>query len=117
MTEAERTTAQHEAGHAAAALTQGLPVTAVSRTSPDPRRYLGYTRFPLAAGQPLPTWPLSDNNGTDEKLLKIFCEYLGLDARGYDHLITEMWQLSCTKRFERLFTVLTTWFEHRRTLD
>jgi hypothetical protein len=41
-------------------------------------------------------------------MLEIFCRHLELDEQGYRELITEMWQLSCTKRFERLFTVLTT---------
>ena len=137
MTGQEWQTALHEAGHAAMAATLGLPVSEVRRWSPDPTRELGATLLPigdldrtkarkwalmLAAGpgmsdQPLPEWPLTDTNTTDERLLKVFCDYLELDERGYNELITEMWRLSATKRFDRLFTVLMTWFEHRRTLD
>ena len=119
------------------ALVLGLPVSEVRRWSPDPTRELGATYLPvedldltktrkwalmLLAGpgmsdQPLPEWPLSRNNTKDEMLLEIFCRYLELDEQGYRDLITEMWQLSCTKRFERLFSVLMTWFEHVPTLD
>ena len=141
MTAQEWDTALHESGHACAALAQGLPVSAVSRVSSDPTAYLGYTSIPITdileeidkttarkmavmllcgpamAEQDLPTWPLSDNKTNDEKLLKVFVEYLGLDARGYAQLVAAMWQLTCTKRFDRLFRVLQTWLECTPTLD
>ena len=101
MTEQEQTT-QHEAGHASMALVLGLPVSEVRCSSPDPARWLGATYLPIGdldrvkarkwalmllsgagmADQPLPTWPLSDTNTSDEKLLKVFVDYLGLDQKG-----------------------------------
>ena len=72
---------------------------------------------PGMGDQPLPEWPLSRNQTKDERLLAAFCDYLDLDEQGYDELVREMWDLTLTKRFERLFAVLTTWFEYRLTLD
>ena len=137
MTEEERTTALHECGHAAMAMTLGLPVSEVRRWSPDPTRELGATfvsiedldrakarRWALMllsgagmADQPLPTWPLSDTNTSDERLLKIFVEHLEFTERDYHHLIAEMWRISASKRFDRLFCTLMEWFKYRRTLD
>jgi hypothetical protein len=70
---------------------------------------------PGMADQPLPSCPLSrKNRGDDEHLLDAFCEYLGINEACYAGLRGEMWSLTTTRKFELLFTAITTWLKRRR---
>src|SRR5215207_2734000 len=69
---------------------------------------------PGMADQPLPSWPLSRKNRGDEHLLAAFCEYLGINEASYAGLRGEMWSLTTTRKFELLFTAITTWLKRRR---
>lgn len=138
MTAEEWRTAQHECGHAAAALCQALPVHLVTRR-PGPGS-LGRVLIPIEdlvedreaarkaailllagpgmADEPLPSWPLRPRmRGDDVHMLAIFCDRLGLDEAGYHGLCGEMWSLTTTKKFERLFLALTTWLERVPRMD
>ena len=142
MTEQDWMITRHEAGHACALACQGIPVAEVSSWPSGHGRDLGYTNFglealvedidktkarkaaiavlagPGMADHPLPSWPLSPKGrGGDEHLLSAFCDYLKLDEKGYEALTDEMWDLTFTRKFTRLFTAITTWLERVPRMD
>ena len=137
MTEREITIA-HEAGHASAALCLGLPVHLVTR-QPGPRS-MGHVEIPIEdltedreaarkgaimalcgaamADESVPAWPLRPRmRGDDVHLLSLFCERLELDEKGYEALVGEMWDLTFTRRFTRLYIALSTWLERVPRMD
>ena len=138
MTELEQHTLDHEAAHAAGALAQGLRVSEVSRVPSDPSE-LGHVTLPglwedidcdrarkamkmimlgpALSGQGVPEWPLSHNRTKDERMLSVLADGLGLDERGYNHLVVEMWKLSTTRKFCRILTVVTAWLERVPRMD
>jgi hypothetical protein len=142
MTEQDWMVTRHEAEHACAALCQGIPVAEVRPLAFRPGEHLGYMNFglqalvegidktkarktaiillagPGMADQPLPSWPLSrKNRGDDEHLLAALCEYLGINEASYAGLCGEMWSLTTTRKFELLFTAITTWLKRAPRLD
>jgi hypothetical protein len=139
VTEQEWQTAMHEAGHACAAIVQGLPVSLVRRWAPDTSRELGATYLPgfaedldrekvrkaaimvlcgpIMGDEDPPDWPLSDTNTSDERLLKLFCEHLGLTHANYHGLCAEAYKLTTTQVFCDLFAAVTGFFETFPTLD
>ena len=50
-------------------------------------------------------------------MLEIYTDYLGLDERGYAELTAEMWRLSASLRFNRLFAAIVAWLERMPTID
>jgi hypothetical protein len=142
MTEQDWMLAQHEAGHACAAACQGLHVSFVSRTPSGTGRDLGYVKFNLdelvedidkdkarriaivllcgdaMTERPVPSWPLSRSRvGNDEYFLAAFCDYLGLDEEGYEGLVDQMYDLTETRKFKRLFVAITAWLERAPRVD
>jgi len=129
---------EHEAAHAAAALALGPSVSEVSIRSDVPGR-LGsvtlldpYTDINRARARKLmkmvaagpafsdgdvPTWPLRQDRTQDEKLLSILADGLGLDERSYNSLIAEMWALTLTPKFLKVYEVLELWLEQTPKMD
>jgi hypothetical protein len=130
VTELEQQTLEHEAAHAPGALAQGLRVSEVARVPADPSE-LGHVTLPqlwedmnpdrarrimrmlmlgpALDGQGVPEWPLSRSRTRDERLLAALADYLELDERAYNQLVISMWELSTTRKFDRILTVVTAW--------
>jgi hypothetical protein len=132
MTELERRTLEHESGHAAAALCLRLPVDEVSRSSSDPR-VLGWVTLPgvfedldvdrarrlmkmtmlgpALGGEGIPEWPLSRDKTSDERFLAVLADALHLDEKAYRMIVTEAWELTLTRKFSRIYSVIEMWLE------
>jgi len=133
VTVAEREVLEHEAAHCAAALSLGLKVSEVDIASDVPgrlgsvtlidpftdidvdraRRLMKMVLAPASGGDgDVPSWPLRKDRTADERLLATLAEGLDLDESGYRKIVTEMWELTLTRKFARVYRVIECWLEH-----
>jgi HK97 family phage prohead protease len=134
---------EHEAGHAAMALTLGLDVVdaradyhevTVEPADPDapagyvdivhdpdrPRDYaLAVLAGPLcedAPGWP-PRWPILAPITDDEAQLGRLAKTLDLDEPGWNRLVRDAYEITASRQFVRLHCALSTLFEEGRQVD
>jgi len=130
-------TATHEAGHAAAALAQGLAVREISvhadgesagraqierPDNPDGLRKFAVSvitgRMEDGGGFWPPSWPLARAPGTsDERDLTEAVKALGLDRADYSELVQDAFQLATSPQYERLRTAISYALERHGRLD
>ena len=72
---------------------------------------------PALSGQGAPEWPLSRSDTRDEAMLSVLADGLGVDERAYREVVTQMWELSLTRKFDQIHRVVTIWLEHVPRMD
>ena len=72
---------------------------------------------PLCADQELPFWPLSATNTSDERLLKVYVEFLEPRRGWLRALVNDAAGLTMTRRFRRIFLAISTWLESVPVMD
>jgi hypothetical protein len=117
--------ADHEAGHACAAVCLGVPVrlidavgNGVSRgwvshglgevaSAEDAVKRMVIILCGLIESDWLPEWPLDPSQSRDEYNLHVLAEWLGLDERGYRDVQLQALKLSYSPAYLRLHSAVT----------
>jgi hypothetical protein len=117
--------ADHEAGHACAAVCLGVPVKlidvagdGISRgwvshglgevaSVDDAVKRMVIILCGLIESDCLPEWPLDPSQSRDEHNLQVLAEWLGLDERGYRDVQLQALKLSYSPAYLRLHSAIT----------